>query len=167
MKRHRFFWLAAILLGHISTATAADVTITVNGRVVANACTIGTVNANVALGNLNTFSLVSAGATSSWQTVNLSLTNCPIGTSRVTAKFTGTSDSTGNYFKNAGNAGNIALQLGDSSGKNIQNGGSLTTTVNDSSRSAYFALQVRAISPAGSATQGTIQSTIDVTYTWL
>lgn len=167
MKINRFFWLAAILLFTISTAKGVDVTITVNGRVVAKSCTIGTVSTNVALGNLTTFSLVGAGAVSSWHTVNLSLTNCPIGTSRVTAKFTGTSDSTGNYFKNAGSAGNIALQLADSNGNNIQNGGSLTNTVNDSSVSTNFALQVRAISPAGSATQGTIQSTIDVTYTWL
>lgn len=167
MKRHHFFWLTAMLLFTIGTAKGVDVTITVNGRVVAKSCTISTVNTNVALGNISTFSLVNAGSTSAWHTVNLSLTNCPIGTSRVTAKFTGTSDSTGNYFKNAGSAGNIALQLADSSGNNIQNGGSLTNAVNDSNVSTNFALQVRAISPAGSVTQGTIQSTIDVTYTWL
>jgi minor fimbrial subunit len=38
---------------------AADVTITVNGKVVAKPCTVSTVNATVDLGDLYTFSLVS------------------------------------------------------------------------------------------------------------
>ncbi len=147
-------------------ANAADVTITINGQVVAKPCTIATTNANVALGNLPTFSFVNAGSTSDWKTVTLDLTNCPIGTSSVKATFTGTSDSTGTYFSNQGTAGNIALQLADSSGNNLTNGGSLTSAVSDSTLSTAFNLQVRAITPAGNVTQGTIQSTIDVTYTW-
>ncbi|WP_249213354.1 MULTISPECIES: type 1 fimbrial protein [unclassified Tatumella] len=146
--------------------SAADVTITISGKVVAKPCTIATTNANVALGNLPTFSFVNAGSASDWKTVTLDLTNCPIGTSSVKATFTGTSDSTGTYFSNQGTAGNIALQLADSSGNNLTNGGSLTSTVSDATLSTAFNLQVRAITPVGKVTQGTIQSTIDVTYTW-
>lgn len=43
---------------------AADITITVNGKVVAKPCTVSTTNATVELGDLYTFSLVSAGAAS-------------------------------------------------------------------------------------------------------
>jgi len=167
MKRKNALWLAALLLLTLRTVDAADVTITVNGRVVAKACTIETVNTDVPLGNLSTSSMTAAGSTSPWHTVNLSLINCPIGTSRVTAVFTGTADATGIYFKNAGSAENIALQLADSTGSNIQTGGSLISPVDDASQSTRFALQVRAISPAGNTTQGTIRSTIDITYTWL
>lgn len=166
MKRKNALWLA-LLLCVAGSSSAADVKITISGRVVAKACTINTVNADVPLGNLSTSSLTAAGSASPWHTVNLDLTNCPIGTSQVSATFSGTADASGLYFKNAGGAENLALQLADDTGKNIPSGGKLTQGVNDATQSATFALQVRAISPAGNTTQGTIQSTIDVTYTWL
>ena len=82
--------LAAMLAASSPTLQAADVTITVNGKVVAKPCTVSTVNATVNLGDLYTFSLVSAGAASPWHSVALTLSNCPVGTSRVTASFSGT-----------------------------------------------------------------------------
>lgn len=80
---------------------AADVTLTVNGKVVARPCTVSTVNATVELGDLYTFSLIGAGSASAWHSVALDLSNCPVGTSRVKATFSGTADSTG-YYKNQG-----------------------------------------------------------------
>ena len=100
---------------------AADVTITVNGKVVAKPCTVSTANATVDLGDLYTFSLVSAGSASAWHSVALDLSNCPVGTSRVIATFSGTADSTG-YYKNQGTAGNIQLELQDDSGTTLNNG---------------------------------------------
>lgn len=76
---------------------AADVTLTVNGKVVARPCTVSTVNATVELGDLYTFSLIGAGSASAWHSVALDLSNCPVGTSRVKATFSGTADSTGYY----------------------------------------------------------------------
>ncbi|VTN11495.1 fimbrial protein BcfF [Raoultella terrigena] len=91
-------WLVAgALLMAASSLQAADVTITVNGKVVAKPCTVSTTNATVELGDLYTFSLVSAGAASAWHSVALDLSNCPIGTSRVVATFSGTADGTGYY----------------------------------------------------------------------
>jgi minor fimbrial subunit len=101
-------WLLAAMLAAFPALQAADVTITVNGKVVAKPCTVSTVNATVDLGDLYTFSLVSAGAASAWHSVALDLSNCPVGTSRVTASFSGTADATG-YYKNQGTAGNIQL----------------------------------------------------------
>ena len=74
--RKRGYLLAAILALASATIQAADVTITVNGKVVAKPCTVSTTNATVDLGDLYSFSLMSAGAASAWHDVALELTNC-------------------------------------------------------------------------------------------
>ncbi len=97
--------------------------------------------------------------------VALELTNCPVGTSRVTASFSGAADSTG-YYKNQGTAQNIQLELQDDSGNTLNTGATKTVQVDDSSQSAHFPLQVRALTVNGGATQGTIQAVISITYTY-
>ncbi|EPK7285570.1 fimbrial protein [Citrobacter farmeri] len=158
-------WLLATTLAVPSMLQAADVTITVNGKVVAKPCTVSTTNATVELGDLYTFSLISAGSTSAWHTVALDLSNCPVGTSRVTASFSGTADSTG-YYKNQGSAGNIQLELQDDSGNRLNTGATKSVQVDEATQTTRFPLQVRAISVNGGATQGTIQAVINVTYTY-
>lgn len=76
--RKRGYLLAAILALASATIQAADVTITVNGKVVAKPCTVSTTNATVDLGDLYSFSLMSAGAASARHDVALELTNCPV-----------------------------------------------------------------------------------------
>lgn len=161
----RGYVLAAMLALASATIQAADVTITVNGKVVAKPCTVSTTNATVDLGDLYSFSLMSAGAASAWHDVALELTNCPVGTSRVTASFSGAADSTG-YYKNQGTAQNIQLELQDDSGNTLNTGATKTVQVDDSSQSAHFPLQVRALTVNGGATQGTIQAVISITYTY-
>ncbi|WP_434638921.1 fimbrial protein [Klebsiella sp. I138] len=161
----RGWLLASALALACSPLQAADITITVNGKVVAKPCTVSTTNATVDLGDLYTFSLVSAGAASAWHSVSLDLSNCPIGTSRVTASFSGTADATG-YYKNQGSAGNIQLELQDDGGTTLNNGATKAVQVDDSTQSARFPLQVRALTVNGGATQGTIQAVISVTYTY-
>ncbi|QGN39586.1 fimbrial protein [Klebsiella oxytoca] len=158
--------LLAGLLACASASYAADVTITVNGKVVAKPCTIATPRATVDLGDLYTFNMLSPGSASGWHDVTLDLSNCPIGTSRVTATFSGTADSTG-YYKNQGTAGNLQLELQDTSGTRFNNGSSKTVAVNDATQSTSFPLRVRALTVNGGPTQGTIQAVINVTYTWL
>lgn len=165
MKWFQPRWLLAVMLTASSALQAADVTITVNGKVVAKPCTVSTPNATVELGDLYTFSLVSAGSSSAWHTVALELSNCPVGTSRVTASFSGTADGTG-YYKNQGTAGNIQLELQDDSGNRLNTGATKSVQVDEASQSAHFPLQVRALSVNGGATQGTIQAVINVTYTY-
>lgn len=161
----REWLLAGALALACSPLQAADITITVNGKVVAKPCTVSTTNATVELGDLYTFSLVSAGAASAWHGVSLDLSNCPISTSRVTASFSGTADATG-YYKNQGTAGNIQLELQDDGGTTLNNGATKAVQVDDSTQSARFPLQVRALTVNGGATQGTIQAVISVTYTY-
>lgn len=154
-------WLLIIVL---PLAQAADVTITVDGKVVAKPCTVSTVSTTVELDDLYTFNLLAVGATSPWHSVTLSLTNCPEGTTKVTATFSGTADSTQRYYANQGEADNIALQLADGDGVNLPTGSTKVVAVN--SQAASMELQVRAITPSGNATQGSIQSLINVTYTY-
>lgn len=166
MKSARITWLLAAMLTACPPALqAADVTITVNGKVVAKPCTVSTVNATVELGDIYTFSLVSAGSASEWHSVALDLSNCPVGTSRVVASFSGTADSTG-YYKNLGTAGNIQLELQDDGGTTLNAGATKTVQVDESTQSAHFPLRVRALTVNGGATQGTLQTVINVIYTW-
>ena len=166
MKRTCYSWLLAVSLVTASpTLLAADVTITVNGKVVAKPCTVSTTNASVELGDLYTFSLLSAGSASAWHSVALELSNCPVGTSRVIASFSGTADATG-YYQNQGTARNIQLELQDNGGNTLNTGTSTAVQVDESSQSARFPLQVRALSVNGGATQGTIKTVINVTYTY-
>lgn len=158
--------LTGMLLFTMTLAThAADVTIRVYGSVVAEPCTVSTPSATVDLGELFTFNFAQAGSVSAWYPVTLNLTNCPIGTSRVTAKFTGTTDSTG-YYKNQGGATNLQLELQDSDGNNLDNGKTKVVQVDDSTQSANLPLRVRALSVNGNAKQGSIQAEINVTYTY-
>ncbi|MGP3121119.1 fimbrial protein [Serratia nevei] len=154
------FFLTSTLVVH-----AADVTITVKGRLVAKPCTVSTPSETVDLGDLFTLNFVKAGSSSAWHPVTLKLINCPIGTSRVTAKFTGTTDNTG-YYKNEGKATNLQLELQDTSGNNLNNGKTKVVNVNDSTQSASLPLRIRALSVNGNAKQGSIQAVINVTYTY-
>ncbi len=126
MKRlHKRFLLATFCALFTATLQAADVTITVNGRVVAKPCTIQTKEANVNLGDLYTRNLQQPGSASGWHNITLSLTDCPVETSAVTAIVTGSTDNTG-YYKNEGTAENIQIELRDDQDAALKNGDSKT-----------------------------------------
>lgn len=166
MKRtHAKWWMAGILAIASTMLHAADVTITVNGRVVAKPCTVSTTNATVDFGDLYTFSLSQPGSASTWHSVSFDLSNCPVGTSKVTATFSGTMDSTG-YYMNLGTAGNIQLELQDEGGTTLNNGTSKTVQVSESTQSARFPLQIRALTVNGRTSQGSIQAVINIIYTY-
>lgn len=154
-----------ILVAGAMNAYAADVDITVNGRVVAQPCTVSTPAASIDIGDQLAANYSQAGSHSDWYTFTLELTNCPVGTSRVTATFTGTTDDTG-YYQNQGDALNLQLELQDASGNNFNNGKSTSVQVNKSTQAASLSLKVRALSVKGNAQQGSIQASIDVTYTY-
>lgn len=122
--------------GVLPTLQAADVTITVNGKVVAKPCTVSTVNATVDPGDLYTFCLVRPAPLRP-HSVALTLSNCPVGTSRVTASFSGTADATG-YYKNQGTAGNIQLELQDEDGTTLNTGARKEVQADDATQSASF-----------------------------
>lgn len=141
MKRlHKRFLLATFCALFTATLQAADVTITVNGRVVAKPCTIQTKEANVNLGDLYTRNLQQPGSASGWHNITLSLTDCPVETSAVTAIVTGSTDNTG-YYKNEGTAENIQIELRDDQDAALKNGDSKTVIVDEITRNAQFPLK--------------------------
>ncbi|KJF77475.1 fimbrial protein [Morganella morganii] len=144
---------------------AADVTITVNGRVVAKPCIVATENANVELGDLYTRDLKRPGNASKWHDVNLKLTGCPLGTGAVTARISGDTDTTG-YFKNQGTASGIQIEVQDDNNNTYKNGDSKTVAVNEIAHTADFPFKVRAMTVNGGAGQGTVDALLTITYTW-
>lgn len=135
------------------------------GKVVAKPCTIQTKEANVNLGDLYTRNLQQPGSASGWHNITLSLTDCPVETSAVTAIVTGSTDNTG-YYKNEGTAENIQIELRDDQDAALKNGDSKTVIVDEITRNAQFPLKARAITVNGNASQGTIEALINVIYTW-
>ena len=97
--------------------------------------------------------------------ITLSLTDCPVETSAVTAIVTGSTDNTG-YYKNEGTAENIQIELRDDQDATLKNGDSKTVIVDEITRNAQFPLKARAITVNGNASQGTIEALINVIYTW-
>lgn len=167
MKPHYLLhglFASALLLTALK-GRAADMTITINGRVAAKPCTVSTTRADVDLGELYASDFAKAGSVSALHDLSLQLSNCPTVTTQVKATFLGTSDDSG-YFKNEGDAQNIQIELQDSDGKSIKYGENKQIAVDDATRSALFILKVRALSVNGGATQGSIKSTINVVYTY-
>ncbi|KEN98886.1 protein fimG [Escherichia coli 2-222-05_S3_C2] len=60
----------------------------------------------------------------------MSLTDCPVETSAVTAIVTGSTDNTG-YYKNEGTAENIQIELRDDQDAALKNGDSKTVIVDE------------------------------------
>jgi len=149
-----------------SLAQASDVTITVNGRVIAKPCTVSTTDVLVNFGNLSASDFIAPQSSSAWESFNLQLINCPVGTSRIMATFSGIPDNI-NYYANLATtdaASNIQIELQDSKNTVLRNGSSEYLTIDNNSKSIDIPMRVRLVSLNGGATQGAIQSEITVTY---
>ncbi|HGM5490687.1 TPA: fimbrial protein [Serratia fonticola] len=154
----------------VLSAQATDVTININGRVIASPCTVdGAQSVNVDLGqNIEAASLSTAGSSSEWSSFNLNLKNCPASTSNVTATFSGTADSTSpNYYRNTGTATGVAVQLFKAnSSTSLGNGSTFVSAVNATAHTATFPLAARAYTATGNVMPGTIASVVQVTFTY-
>ncbi len=163
---------SAVLSILISTGTmAADVTINVTGKVVASPCTVDNSGVyNIDLGqNISAATLNPANSYSAWKNFNVTLSNCPAGTTKVTAAFSGTADSNNSAMyantTGTGYAQNVAVQLQNgTAGTNTGNGA--TMTVNVASNAATFPLQARAYSTPGGATPGNISAAVLMNMTY-
>lgn len=151
-------------LVYTTSPQAADVTVTVNGSVVATPCDVVTASADIDLKNIYVSDLKNPGSSSNWHDFSLELVNCPTQTSYVVASFRGAADS--GYHKNIGTAKNIQLHLQDDLGNKLSNGATKKINIDPSTRAVSIPLQIRALSVTGNATKGTIQATINVTYSY-
>lgn len=153
-----------------SAAAQADPSISVSGNVVASPCTVDTdtVNKTVELGTAQRQDLQTAGEGGEWHDFDLQLTQCPSGTTRVTATLSGTVDPIDpTAWKNSGTSTNMALRIASRDrSQTVAPGDSLAQDVNISTRSASFPLSARMFTPQGNATAGTFQSVMNVDFTW-
>lgn len=162
-----------LMAGFISGGIhAADVTINITGQVIAAACTtdVGSTY-NIDLGQeISAATLNSAGAASTYVSQDIVLSDCPAGTTSVTATFDGTKDS-GNdtMYANAtgeGYATNVAVELQNkTAGTDVGKGATMTVDV-DASQKATFPLQARAFSKSGGTTPGNISTTVLMNFTY-
>lgn len=160
-----------LLMINFDVQSADNININITGKVIASPCTIdnsGTYNVDFGK-NVSASTLATSGSSSAWKAINITLSNCPAGTTKVTAVFSGTSDAEDNnlYANAVGSAyaKRVAIQLQDQSGTNVGNGTSLTENVS-TDRIVTFPLQARLYTVNGGATPGTISSQVlfNVTY---
>lgn len=111
--------LGAAVLMASQTAAASDGTITFNGNITAQTCTIngngsGSNNFSVTLPTVSTATLASAGQTAGRTPFNIKLSSCTPSSGNVHTYFEPgptTDASTGNLVLNAGGATNVQLGL--------------------------------------------------------
>lgn len=156
-------FLSALVIIMSFKAVANDVMITVTGRVVPMPCTVDTTQLRLDLGKIYASELASPGSSGSWVNGTIRLSNCPALTTGVTASFSGQQGAY--YYSNSGTAKNVELQLQTAAGRDLSNGISQTITITPQ-RTAELPVRVRAYSGSGKAVDGTIQGTINVTYTY-
>jgi len=154
--------LTVLLLLNVEVI-ANDVVVTVSGRVVPLPCTVDTTQLNLDLGQIYVSMLAQPGSAGAWVNSIIRLSNCPAVTTGITASFTGQQGTS--YYKNNGTARSVEIQLQSTAGADLSNGKSLQLPITAQGTSE-LPIRVRAYSVGGKATDGTIQGTINVTYTY-
>jgi type 1 fimbria pilin len=165
--------IAALVMGSCSLAAhAADTTITINGKVTAAACTVDNSGAyTVTMPDVTAATLNPANSSGDWKTFDVTLSNCPVGTSSVKATFDGTADGAdAAKYANATGAGyatNVSVQVQNRSGTVADKGKNSTMTVNvDGSKKATFDLQARPYSTTGNTTVGDINTVVLMNFVY-
>lgn len=161
-----------VLAAGVHQVVAAPTQVNITGVVVASPCSVDTSNSdlNVDLGtNIQATSLATLGDTSPEVPFKLVVKDCPTGTTRVTAAFSGTADAAagGRYetTSGAGMAGNVAVEIKQNVSPNaLQNPGStMVSTVVGST--ATFLLSASAYAKAA-VTPGNIAAVMSVDFTY-
>lgn len=155
-----------------SPVNAADVTLYINGDIVASSCTVENNGIyNIDLGhNIPSLRLSEANSYSAWKAFYVTLSDCPVGTSRVTAHFTGPVDGTdpGLYanVNRPDSSRNVAIELQRITGSvNAGSGKSIAVDV-DTRRQAIFDMRARIFSVAGGATAGNMSTMVVMNFTY-
>ncbi|QBH97633.1 type 1 fimbrial protein [Limnobaculum zhutongyuii] len=151
---------------------AAPVTVNITGKVIAAACTIDNSGSyDVIMPDVTAATLSGANTYGGWKEFEVTLSNCPAGTTSVTAKFSGTADGNdANKYANTtgtGYATNVSVQVQNRSCTVDDKGNNSTMTVNvDASKKATFDLQARPYSTPGNATVGNIKTVAMMDFTY-
>lgn len=157
------------------TAQAADGTITITGKVVADTCTFsvngGTASPTVVLPVVFYSQLNTAGSFAGATAVNIAVTGCDTNLASVQEKFGGTNLLPDGNLKNTGTAGTaVEVQLTNSGGTAIDlNTNANSPVVTLASGGATLALKAQYYAPAAltSANVGTVSTTVTYTTQYL
>lgn len=161
------FLLAIISSNNLYAGDLVQINIT--GNIIASPCHIDASNLtqNINLGDdLQTSALNSPSRGTDWKDFSIKLTDCPAGTTQVVATFHGTPDEEEpSYYKNAGTAKNIMIQLDTQGGAYVVKNDFVLNAAVDNGL-AEFKLSTRAYTKNGGVTPGTISTaiTVDIKY---
>ncbi|HGN1706468.1 TPA: fimbrial protein [Providencia rettgeri] len=139
--------------------------VTINGSVLAKPCTIIPANKIVDLGDIFTYKM---SPYSDWVDFDITMTNCPSVTNKVSAVFVGDFNIEGDYFSNKGTSTNVGIQIKNRDNSVlIRSGSSISKIIGNIDNSTVtFNLSARAIKLNGPTLSGTLQTAINITYTW-
>ncbi|AFQ46790.1 fimbrial protein [Burkholderia cepacia] len=149
---------------------AADGTITINGKIGTQTCTIdgngtGSKNFAVALPKVSTSALVNGGSTAGRTPFKISLKNCSPASGNVYTHFeagTTVNSTTGQLFNATGTAKNVEVGLlnGDSSNIALGKADANSKAVALASGSAELPYYAQYVATGGSAGQGTVNTSV-------
>lgn len=147
------------------------VTLNINGNVKAAPCLVSSDSVTKVVDltpgrSVTASSLYTVGSTTPWVAFDLSVEQCPPGTSRVTVVFNGSADNEHpeDMYSNVGSASPVAVQLQASDGQPLGDGKSLT--VNIANQSYRWNLRARIYSEQGRVVPGTINSAVTISMTY-
>ncbi|KFK93157.1 hypothetical protein IV04_05405 [Serratia sp. Ag1] len=172
---HKFLLLSLLSGSGVYQASADPVQVNITGKVIASPCTLDTANStlSVDLGDIQATALGTAGTYGgSEKFFNLVLNNCPATTSKVTATFSGTPyDADNNFFANSGTATGVGIKIKTFAepytGTTVRPTSSTwTVAVNAATKSATLAFATKAYTATGNATPGSINSVMQVAFTY-
>lgn len=164
MHKLIFIVLLFVVNFHFPTK-ASDITVTVYGSVTARPCLPASDSYTLDFGNISVEEILPSSGGLDWTYFHLKLNQCPVGTSAVSASFSGQTDISNSYFfKNNGSASGVALELRNINGELIKNGSISKIIVDSKTREAQFSLKVRPISVSENVSVGTIYTNLTVTY---
>lgn len=162
--KKKYSHVLLLLLFFSNTVFSANMPIiTVYGKVVVLPCDSVPVNENIDIGTLKTGDFLNKNTSSPWKKLILHLDRCPSNNLTVRATFNAEKGINVDDFKNTGTAKNLDIQIKNNDNNQFVNNGSyIEKKIID--HSVDYSLSVRAHSPSGNITKGTIKSTITVTY---
>ncbi|MBW7981704.1 fimbrial protein [Enterobacillus tribolii] len=155
-----------VLAGTSGSAFALDINVT--GNVVASACdseVVGGSGNTINLGDIQATTLLSQNSQSPEKEFQINLKDCPVTTTGFVATFSGTAATANNtMFANGGTAGNVEIRMVDESGNSVVTNKTISGSI--SSGGASIKLKTNAYSTQGTASPGTIQGTVQVSFTY-
>ncbi|HCU0293587.1 TPA: type 1 fimbrial protein [Citrobacter sedlakii] len=111
-------------------------------------------------------SMYTPGSTTPWVAFDLSVENCPAGTTQVTVMFNGSPDQNQpqDRYQNVGTATPVAVQLQSRDGQPLGDGKSLSGQVE--SQRYTWQLRARIVSQQGHVMPGTVNAVVTVSMTY-